>query len=58
MISGFAINDGRFTESSFSRYIFAFGTTLNGVSFDGQTIDGPAELAPFYRIASDSGIQF
>lgn len=58
VISGFAINDGRFSESQFSRYIFAFGTTLNGVSFDGQTIDGPAELAPFYRIASDSGIQF
>lgn len=59
VISGFVIDDTRSTESFFSRYTFATGTTLNGVSFDGQTIDGPAELAPFYRIANfDAGIQF
>jgi len=58
VISGFAIDDSRFTESGLSHFIHATGTTLNGVSFDGQSIDGPAELAPFYRIASDSGIQF
>jgi hypothetical protein len=58
VISGFAIDDFRFTESS-GRNIRAVGTTLNGVSFAGQTISGPAELAPFYRFAhGGSGIQF
>jgi hypothetical protein len=58
VISGFAIDDSRFTESS-GRNIRAVGTTLNGVSFAGQTIEGPAELAPFYRFAhGGSGIDF
>jgi len=57
--SGFALDDQRQYESGFHRYIHANGTTLNGVSFDGQTIEGTAELAPYYRISSfDSGIQF
>jgi hypothetical protein len=58
VISGFCIDDSRFTESGLSHFMHADGTTLNGVSFDGQSIEGPTELAPFYRIASDSGIQF
>jgi hypothetical protein len=58
VVSGFVIDDTRQAESA-NRYIRAHGTTLNGVSFDGQTIDGGAELAPFYRLAgSHSGIQF
>jgi hypothetical protein len=57
--SGYALDDKRQYESAIDRYIYAHGTTLNGVSFDGQTIDGPAELAPYYWIASgDSGLQF
>jgi hypothetical protein len=59
VISGFAIDDVRNGTQSFSRYIQALGTTLNGVSFDGQTIEGPAELPPHYRISDDdSGIRF
>jgi hypothetical protein len=59
VVSGFVIDDRRRFESLIDKYIQAVGTTLNGFSFDGQTIDGPAELAPFYRIADgDSGIQF
>ncbi len=47
------------THSSSDKYIQAIGTTLNGVSFAGETVDGAAELAPFYRIVSfESGIQF
>jgi hypothetical protein len=58
VVSGFAIDDSRITETS-GRFIRAVGTTLNGVSFAGQTIEGPAELAPFYRFAhGGSGIQF
>jgi hypothetical protein len=58
VISGFAIDDSRFTET-FGRFIRAVGTTLNGVSFASQTIAGPAELAPFYRFQHNgSGIQF
>jgi hypothetical protein len=57
VVSGFAIDDVRQGENS-PRLIRANGTTLNGVSFDGQTIVGPAELAPFYRVASSPGIQF
>jgi hypothetical protein len=58
VLSGFAISDSRFTESGLSHFIHAEGTTLNGVSFDGQSIEGPTELAPYYHIAFDSGIQF
>lgn len=59
VVTGFVIDDQRRFNSFFDRYIQAAGTTLNGVSFDGQTIDGPAELAPFYRVVDvDSGIQF
>jgi hypothetical protein len=58
VVSGFAIDDFRFTETP-GRYIRGTGTTLNGMSFDGQTVDGPAELAPFYRFRhGDAGIQF
>ncbi len=57
--SGFAIDDRRSFESGSHRYIYANGTTLNGQIFDGEAIEGPAELAPHYRITSaDSGIQF
>jgi hypothetical protein len=56
VLSGFAIDDSRFSESG--RYIRAVGTTLNGVSFAGQTIDG-GELPPYYRVLfSGAGIQF
>jgi hypothetical protein len=59
VISGFVIEDDRQFESGPSKYIQAQGTTLNGVSFEGQTIDGPIELAPFYRLLDGStGIQF
>ena len=59
VVSGFVLDDHRSTESLFYRYLYANGTTLNGVSFDGQTIEGPAELAPYYRSSSgDSGLQF
>jgi hypothetical protein len=56
---GFALDDARSGTQFFDRYILAVGTTLNGVSFDGQTIEGPAELAPYYRLPlPDSGLQF
>ena len=56
---GFALDDARIGTDAFSRYILAAGNTLNGASFDGQTIEGPAELAPYYRmIHPDSGLQF
>ncbi|MEO7735381.1 MAG: right-handed parallel beta-helix repeat-containing protein [Kofleriaceae bacterium] len=59
IVTGFVIDDQREFNRSFDKYIQAVGTTLNGVRFDGETVDGPAELAPFYRIISDeSGIQF
>jgi hypothetical protein len=47
---GFALDDARIGTQFLDRYILAVGTTLNGVSFDGQTLEGPAELAPYYRI--------
>jgi hypothetical protein len=59
VVSGFVIDDTRRFNSFFDKYIQATGTTLNGVSFDGETVDGPAELAPFYRVGDfDAGIQF
>jgi hypothetical protein len=58
VLSGFAIDDSRSTETS-GRYIRAVGTTLNGISFAGQTIEGPAELAPYYRfLHTFAGIEF
>jgi hypothetical protein len=36
----------------------AHGTTLNGHSYDGQTIQGPIMLGTDYRIRDDSRIQF
>jgi predicted small lipoprotein YifL len=59
VLSGFVIDDDRQFNSSFFALIQAHGTTLNGVRFDGELVEGPAELAPFYRFRfNDSGIQF
>jgi hypothetical protein len=41
------------------RFIESFGTTLNGHSYVGQTIEGPAAVAPDYRVRYEAGaIQF
>jgi len=56
---GIVLDDARISTGFFDRYIFAVGTTLDDVSFDGQTIEGPVELPPYYRLLHpDSGIQF
>jgi hypothetical protein len=59
VVSGFALDDQRNITNNLSQFITATGTTLNGMSFDGQTIFGPVALAPFYRVNNGAGgIQF
>lgn len=54
---GFVIDDDRFTANF--RAITAAGNTLNGASLAGVTVEGPAVLAPYYRIAhNESLIEF
>lgn len=58
VVSGFALEDAR-TDSLNEPYVLAIGTTLNGHSYDGQTIQGPAEVPLDYVIRTFSGaIQF
>ncbi len=57
--SGFALDDARTAPSMTSGTIRAVGTTLNGNSYTGQLITGPATLSPDYRISSaNAAIQF
>jgi hypothetical protein len=59
VVSGFALDDQRNITNNLHQFITATGTTLNGMSFDGQTIFGPVALAPFYRVNNAAGgIQF
>lgn len=51
---GFAIDDHRFTANF--RSVYAVGNTLNGASLAGITVEGPAELAPYYRVAYNESI--
>jgi hypothetical protein len=68
--TGFALLDGRATSLSPvpSRErvhgpapvlaVQAVGTTLNGCSYSGQVIVGPAELRPDYKLLVDSVVSF
>jgi hypothetical protein len=59
VVSGYALDDQRIDTLPTFRFIQAFGTTLNGHSYVGQTIEGPAALAPDYRVQYEAGaIQF
>lgn len=60
VVSGFAIDDLRTTtEFTPSFYLDAHGTTLNGLGYDGNVIDGPALISPDFRIPTwNSGIRF
>jgi hypothetical protein len=56
--TGHALVDdvGNFTE--FDAPIDMVGSTLNGRSYAGQLIVGPAQVTPDYRISADGAIQF
>jgi hypothetical protein len=67
--TGFALNDNRMhfvapprsptiDGGTAIREINAVGTTLNGRSYAGQTIEGPAEQPPDYRIAANGLLVF
>jgi hypothetical protein len=57
--TGFALDDARTAPSMMTGLIQAAGTTLNGRSYAGQLLDGPASAAPDYRLASGAAaIQF
>lgn len=59
--SGHALDDLRLapgTPGTPGRVIQAVGSTLNGRSYAGQLIEGPATLMPDYRIWSTGAIQF
>ncbi len=58
VVSGIALLDIREDPDEFDRTIDATGITLNGRSYDGQLIEGPASLPPDYEIRSDGLIQF
>lgn len=60
VVSGYAIEDARTaTALGFSFYIDAHGTTLNGLGYDGNVIDGPALISPDFRVPTwNSGIRF
>jgi hypothetical protein len=55
--AGVALRDPRTAPDAGAAAIQAVGTTLNGNAYTGQTITGPAALAPDYEIAA-SVIQF
>lgn len=60
VVSGYAIEDAR-TDTAFGFYFYidAHGTTLNGLGYDGNVIDGPALISPDFRIPTwNSGIRF
>lgn len=60
VVSGYAIDDTR-TDTNFGWYFYldAHGTTLNGLGYDTNVIDGPAQIPLDFRIAtSRSGIRF
>jgi hypothetical protein len=59
VVSGFALDDVRDAALPANRFVQAFGTTLNGRSYDGQTVEGPASVPPDYRVLMLAGaIQF
>lgn len=60
VVSGYAIEDAR-TDTAFGFYFYidAHGTTLNGLGYDGNVIDGPALISPDFRIPTwNSGLRF
>lgn len=59
VVSGFAIDDHRNDSLIGYEWVYAHGTTLNALGYDGNSIRGPAMIAPDFRIADfDSGIMF
>ena len=58
MVSGIALLDIREEPDEFNRTIDATGITLNGRSYAGQLIEGPASQPPDYEIRADGLIQF
>jgi hypothetical protein len=58
VVSGFALEDLRL-DNSLGFIVEAAGITLNGRSYAGQRVQGPASVPPDYRIVDDRGaIQF
>lgn len=58
VVSGIALDDLRMEPDEFTAVIDATGILLNGRSYAGQLIQGPASALPDYRIVSDGLIQF
>ena len=58
VVSGIALLDIREEPDEFNRTIDATGITLNGRSYAGQLIEGPASQPPDYEIRADGLIQF
>jgi len=57
VVSGHALHDDRNDSLNF-HYLDARGTTLNGNSYTGQTIEGPAEQGMDYLVNAAGAIQF
>ena len=58
VVSGIALRDIREDPDEFNGTIDATGMTLNGRSYAGQLIQGPASLPPDYEMLADGQIQF
>ena len=59
MVSGYAIDERRSDTLYGYEWIDAHGTTLNALGYDGNSITGPARIAPDFRIwYGVSGIRF
>ena len=58
VVSGIALRDIREDPDEFNGVIDATGMTLNGRSYAGQLIQGPASVPPDYEMLADGEIQF
>jgi hypothetical protein len=56
--TGHALLDSRYELNEFAPPINMVGSTLNGRSYAGQRITGPAQITPDYRLLGDGTIQF
>ena len=58
VVSGVALLDARDERTPFDRIIDCAGLTLNGRSYAGQLVEGPASLLPDYQIIAANALQF